>query len=62
MYVFVDTTKLHLSEARQIEFVNRYFREPQERSGEAQGFVRFGRPPPIVSLVSKYLHLDRPMY
>lgn len=27
--MFVDTTKLHLSEARQIEFVNRYFREPQ---------------------------------
>lgn len=25
--MFVDTPKLHLSEARQIEFVNRYFRE-----------------------------------
>lgn len=56
--MFVDTTKLQLSEARQIEFVNRYFREPQGHRDKAQGFVRCARLLPII----EYEVLDKPMY
>lgn len=63
--MFVDTPKLHLSEARQIEFVNRYFRENTRNHkdrGGGEGKGSSGSPFPPLSMDSKYLHLDRPMY